>query len=119
MKPGFPNHHLRIIHQHVDDDGVRWYRIFDTSLRERYSDYKWRQADELESKSGLEKRPNPGDVEAILRRAAACRYILYSLLARTDCESLQQWIHTGKENDRWSPQFWGGIGGLGLAILLW
>jgi hypothetical protein len=120
VEPGFPDHHLRIIQQHYADDGVRWYLIFDTSLRERFSDYKWRRADELESRSRLEKRPNPGDVEAILKRAGACRYILYSLLARTDCESLQRWIHTGDEGDRWSPQVWIGAGAVvgSLALIL-
>jgi hypothetical protein len=114
VEPGFPDHHLRIIQQ-LHENGVRWYLIFDTSLTGRVSDYKWRLADDLESKSRLEKRPDPDDVEAILERTASCRYILYSLLARTDCESLQRWIHTGNEADRWSPQV---LIGVGLAAVI-
>ena len=111
VEPGFPNHHLRIIRQFYDVKGVRWYQIFDTSLTERYSDYKWRCADELESKSRLEARPHPDDVPAILQRPDFSRYIPYSILARTDCESLQRWIHTGAEDDRWSPQVWKAVAG--------
>jgi hypothetical protein len=117
VESGFPDHHLRIIRQ-LFQDGVRWYLVFNTSLAGRFSDYKWRRASELESKSRLEKRPDANDVEAILKRAASCRYILYSLLARTDCESLQRWIHTGDEGDRWSPQVWKGIGGGVLLTIL-
>ena len=116
VEPGFPDHHLRIIEQHWDREGVRWYVIFDTSLTGQYSDYKWCPANELESQSRFEARPHPNDVPAIRQRTESCRYILYSLLARTDCESLQRWIHTGAEDDRWSPQVW--IGGLGIVGMI-
>ena len=118
MEPGLPNHHLRIIHRFLDASGVRWYIIHDTHLLD-VSDYRYRQADELEPKSNLYARPHPDHVQAILERAELCRGIEWSALARTDCESIQRWIHTGNEGDRWSPQVWMGIGVavLGAVIL--
>jgi hypothetical protein len=110
VEPGLPDHHLRIVQQFLDAQNVRWYGIFDTSLRENYGDYRWRQANELEPKSRLKARPEPDQVPAILERTAFCRGIEWSMLARTDCESIQGWIHSGNENDRWSPQVWMGIG---------
>ena len=62
--------------------------------------------------------PHPGQIPAILERAALSRFLSYSLFARTDCESLQRWIHTGNEQDRWSPQVWMGIGGSVLGTLV-
>lgn len=103
---GLPDHHLRIVRQFFDASAVRWYRIFDTSLRGGYGDYGWRQADELESKSRLKARPEPDQVPAILERTERCRFVEWSILARTECESIQGWIHTGNESDRWSSQVW-------------
>ena len=110
MEPGLPNHHLRIIDVLVDDNSVRFYLIFDTTMRDGFSDFRWRQADELEFKSKLEARPHADQVPAIVQRVLLCRYVGYSLWSRTDCESLQRWIHTGMEQVRWSPQVWTAIG---------
>jgi len=109
VEPGFPNHHLRIIDSLIDDNHIRWYLIFDTTMRDGFSDFRWRHADALESTSKLEARPRPEDVPAIIERAIQVRYLLYSILSRTDCETLQRWIHTGMEQVRWSPQVWTGI----------
>jgi hypothetical protein len=116
VEPGLPDHHLRVIEQFFDANGARWYTIFDTSLREQYGDYRWRNAEELERLSNLKARPEPQDLPAILARAASCRGIAWSMLARTDCESIQGWIHSGDESDRWSAQVWLGIG-LGVFAL--
>jgi hypothetical protein len=64
IEPGLPDHHLRIVQQFWDGD-LRWYRIFDTSLRDHYGDYRWRQASELESKSYLKARPAADQIPAI------------------------------------------------------
>lgn len=118
VEPGLPDHHLRIV-QPVLDANVRWYLIFDTNLfTEGYGHYEWRGADELEWKSRLEARPHPDDVPAVLERTASCRFIKYSIFARTDCESLQRWIHSGEERDRWSPQVWIGAGAVVASIAL-
>jgi hypothetical protein len=106
VEPGLIDHHLRIVRGFVNHEGVRTYQVFDTSLRVGFSDYSLRLADELESKSRLQSRPPVLQVPFILHRTELCRYIDYSLLARTDCESLQRWIHTGNEQNRWSPQVW-------------
>jgi hypothetical protein len=119
VEPGLPDHHLRIVQQVLDANDVRWYSIFDTSLRDSYGDYRRRQANELEPKSRLKSRPEPEEVPAVLERTAFCRGIEWSVLAQTDCESLQGWIHSGNENDRWSPQVWIAIGaGVLSAIAL-
>src|SRR5260370_11252833 len=97
VEPGLPDHHLRIVQEVLDANNVRWYSIFDTSLGDGYAEYRWRQANELESKSRLKARPEPDEVAAILERTAFCRGIGWSLLARTDCESIQGWIHSGSE----------------------
>lgn len=120
VEPGLITHHLRIIECIVDENSLGWYRIFDTTLQDGRGDYKLRDADELETKSSLYRRPNPNDISAILQRASKCQYIDYSIFDRTDCESIQAWIHTGEENDRWSSQVWVGVGaavgGLVLAF---
>lgn len=103
VETGLPDHHLRIIHRFSDANVVRWYIIFDTRLLD-VCEYKYRHADELEPKSVLRARPHPDQVQAILARAEFCRGIGWSMWARTDCESIQRWIHTGNESDRWSPQ---------------
>lgn len=110
VEPGLPDHHLRIVQRLVDVNLIRWYQIFDTSLKNVYGDFRWRQADELETKSRLKARPNADQVPAILRRTEQCRFIEWSILARTDCESIQGWIHSGDEQDRWSPQVWISVG---------
>ena len=89
VEPSLPDHHLRIIAQFVDPNLRRWYRIFDTRLTQVHSDYSFRLADELDANSRLEARPHPDDVEAILQRTKSCRFLKYSIPARTDCESLQ------------------------------
>lgn len=110
VERGLPEHHLRIVQQFSDASAIRWYRTFDTSLREHHGDYRWCQADELESKSRLKARPNPDQVPAILERTEQCRFIEWSIFARTDCESIQGLIHSGNEQDRWSSQVLLGIG---------
>jgi hypothetical protein len=118
VEPGLIAHHIRIIQCFLDDNSVRWYLIFDTTLEDGHGDYKWRRANELESKSRLYKRPDPGQIPAILERASLCRYVDYSIFARTDCESIQGWIQTGNETDRWSSQVWIGIGAAVGSLLL-
>ena len=121
VEPGLPEHHLRIVQrfqQIFDGNVVRWYSIFNTSLREHHGDYKWRQANELESKSRLKMRPDADQVPAILERTEQCRFIQWSILARTDCESIQGWIHSGDEADRWSSQVWIGIGAGVLSVIV-
>lgn len=119
VEPGLPDHHLRIIERFIDANGAPWYTIFDTSLRVDYGDYRWRHADELEPRSRLKARPDPDAVPAILARTLSCCGIGWSMLARTDCESIQGWIQSGNEDDRWSPQVCMGIGaGLLGAIAL-
>lgn len=117
VEPGIPDHHLRIVQRFVDGNLVRWYRIFDTSPKDVYGDYRWRQADELEAKSRLKARPTPDQIPAILQRTEQCRFIEWSILARTDCESIQGWIHSGDEQDRWSSQVWIGVGVVGAIVL--
>jgi hypothetical protein len=108
---GFPHHHLRIIARHVDNHGQRWYTIFDTTLKRGHADYDWRWADVLEANSELVKSAeNVDHARAILQRCAKLRYWAYSVLQRTDCESLQGYIQTAKEEDRWCPQLWKTIG---------
>jgi hypothetical protein len=118
VEPGLITHHLRITQCFLDGNSVRWYLIFDTTLEEGRGDYRWRRADELESKSQLYKRPNSSQILAILERASLCRYVDYSIFARTDCESIQGWIHTGNGTDRWSSQIWIGIGTAVGSLLL-
>jgi len=116
VEPGLPNHHLRVVRHFVnlgplDFRPVRWYGIFDTNLLERGGgDYSWRLADELEHTSFLNARPAPGQVPEILKRTEQCRHLPWSIMNRTDCESIQRWIHSGDENDRWSPQVLLGVG---------
>lgn len=117
VEPGLPDHHLRIVRQFWDGN-VRCYLTFDTSLRDVYAEYRVRLADELESKSFLRARPRHDQVPAILERTEFCRGIGWSMLARTDCESIQGWIHSGDEADRWSSQVWIGIGAVLGGIVL-
>ena len=42
VEPGLPDHHLRIIQQHVDPNSIGWYSIFDTRLAQGHSDYSLR-----------------------------------------------------------------------------
>lgn len=113
VEPGLPNHHLRIVERHLENN-VRWYKIFDTRMND-VGEYRWRQANELESKSFLYASPTPDQIPAILERTESCRGIEWSAWVRTDCESIQRWIHTGNENDRWSPQV---LIGVGLAAVI-
>ncbi len=113
---GFPNHHLRIVEQRWNGS-VRWYWIFDTRLGS-HGEYSWRRADELdpEHKSVLIARATPDQIPGIRQRTEQCHLVGYSFLARTDCESIQRWIQTGKEGDRWSPQVVAGAGAGLLAL---
>jgi len=115
---GFPNHHLRIVEQRWNGS-VRWYLIFDTRLGS-HGDYSWRRADELdpEHKSVLIARATPDQIPGIRYRTERCHLVGYSFLARTDCESIQRWIQTGNEGDRWSPQVVAGAGAGLLALAL-
>lgn len=117
VEPGLPIHHLRIIQRLVDSNSIRWYSIFDTGLAQGQSDYSFRLADKLEANSRLESRPHSCDVGAILQRTEFCRFCEYSFFDRTDCESLQRWIHSGDESDRWSPQVLAGVAALGCLAL--
>jgi len=108
---GLPQHHLRIISLYVDVNGQRWYWIFDTTLNRKYADYRWIGASELEAGSEL-VLPADNDMHAwyILQRCERLRCVKYSIPQKLDCESLQRFIQTGREDDRWSPQVvWTGL----------
>lgn len=116
---GFPQHNLRIISRNVDEHGQRWYTIFDTTLKREYADYDWRWADVLEANSELVKSAESVDhARAILQRCADLRYMRYSIPRRQDCESLQRYIQTAREEDRWCPQLWKAIGLVTGSLLL-
>ena len=107
---GLPQHHLRIVLTHVDANFQRWYRIFDTTLGRTQADYGWILADVLESNSALvERAKSQAHALEILGRCQANCCLKYSIPRRQDCESLQRFIQTGREDDRWSPQVWTGI----------
>src|SRR5437667_39036 len=110
-KFGLPQHHLRITDRLVDEgDGQRWYKIFDTTLNRGHADYEWVLADQLEASSVLVAHAvNSVHVQQILWRCQNFCCLPYSIRQRQDCESVQRFIHTGRENDRWSPQVWTGI----------
>ena len=86
---GLIDHHMRITDQLVDANLVQWYQIFDTTASRGYADFEWMPADKLETESRLVSRPTPAHVPAILQRTLQCQYLIYSIPARTDCESLQ------------------------------
>ncbi len=116
MEPGLPNHHLRIVEQ-GSINFVRWYLVFDTRLGS-HGDYSWRLADALERKSLRIAGAAPDQIPGIRQRTERCYLVGYSFLARTDCESIQRWIQTGNESDRWSPQVVAGAGAAVLAAAL-
>lgn len=108
---GLPQHHLRIISLRVDAEGQRWYWIFDTTLTRKFADYRWIRATELEARSELVQRAE-STVRAwdILQRCERLRCLKYSIPQKQDCESLQRFIQTGREADRWSSQVaWTGL----------
>ena len=109
---------MRIIDRLVDENLFRWYQIFDTTAARGFADYEWILADKLESESTLVNRSDWQHVPAMLVWAAQCRYLPYSIPARTDCESLQRWIHTGLEQFRWSGQLWTGIATVIGAVIV-
>src|SRR5258706_236255 len=99
---GIPQHHLRIV-ACVNSQGQRWYQIFDTTLTRSHANYEWILADVLEANSELVKRAdNPVHAWQILQRCQANCCLKYSIPQRQDCESLQRFLHTGREEDRWS-----------------
>jgi hypothetical protein len=104
---GFPEHHLRIMYFFESDDGRRLYMTYDTTLKRGYSDYELRDANQLEANSDLvQHADNDMHLQYILARCQASQHIKYSIPGRTDCESLQRFIQTGDEADRWCPQLW-------------
>jgi hypothetical protein len=90
----------------------------DATAARSFTDYDWILAEKLEGESRLVNRPDAQHVPAILARAAQCRYLPYSIPARTDCESLQRWIHTGLEQFRWSGQVWTGMATVVGAVIV-
>jgi hypothetical protein len=109
-KLGVPQHHLRITQVLVDDNGQRWYEIFDTTLQRGRADYEWVLADQLEEFSVLVARAESiAHATEILERCKPLYGLQYAIPGRQDCESIQRFIHTGREADRWSPQVWTGI----------
>jgi hypothetical protein len=116
---GFPEHHLRIIFAFFDDEGERWYQVFDTTLKRGYADYEWRRADQLEANSDLVANAQDNQhLWFIGARCAAVQHVKYSLPARTDCESLQRFVQTGQEADRWCPQLWKMLAGCAAVGVL-
>jgi hypothetical protein len=103
---GLVDHHLRITGRLIDGNWERWYQVFDTTLTRGYADYSWLRAGEFENESRLVNRPDWACVAGTLQRTAYCQNVPYSIPNRTDCESLQRWIHTGLEQYRWNPQIW-------------
>ena len=100
------NHHLRITARWMDEDGVRWYQIFDTTAKRGHADHQTVSAAEIEKHCRLVKRPPAYAIPGILARVPRCRYLPYSIYNRQDCESIQRWIETGEEKYRFSPQVW-------------
>lgn len=116
---GLPQHHLRIIFHHVDSASQRWYQIFDTTLRRGHADYDWTPADVLEANSELVMSAENSDhARAILQRCANLQGLSYSIPQRQDCESLQGYIQTAREQDRWSTQVWTAIGTAFASVLV-
>jgi hypothetical protein len=114
QKNGLPNHHLRITDIIGGAYGPRWYQVFDTTLSRGEANYEWVPADDLERNSTLVARAeNAAHARAILWRCQATCGLKYSIPRQQDCESLQRFIHTGREQDRWSPQV-----GLGMAAAM-
>jgi len=108
---GLPQHHLRVTSVGFDmNAGLPIYQVFDTTLRRGHADYEWRWAHPFEANSILVQRANgPLHVQQILGRCQNFCCLKYSIPQRQDCESIQRFIHTGREADRWSPQVWTGI----------
>jgi hypothetical protein len=108
---GLPQHHLRVTALDLDmNTGLPIYQIFDTTLRRGHADYEWRWAHEFEANSMLVQRADSSrHVQQILERCQNFYCLKYSIPQRQDCESIQRFIHTGREEDRWSPQVWTGI----------
>ena len=121
---GLPQHHLRIIDHRVVHDGfqlVRQYLIFDTTLRRGHADYEWVAADRLEANSELvEHTDDLVKMHEILTMCQRCRYVRYSILKRLDCESLQRYIQTLDEAQRYSQQVrgWATVGAIGFLVVL-
>jgi hypothetical protein len=103
---GLIDHHMRVTNRLVDVNDQSWYQIFDTTLERGHADYEWVPAADLEKTSRIVQRPDQLSVPVILGRSPQCRGLKYSVPERLDCESLQRWIHTGKEEYRWCPQVW-------------
>lgn len=110
------NHHLRITARWMDEYGVRWYQIFDTTAKRGHADYEWVLATEIEKYCRLVKRPPAHAIPGILARTAQCRYVPYSIYNRQDCESIQRWIDTGEEKYRFSPQVWTAVALLAFSV---
>lgn len=109
-KKSVPNHHLLIVEAGPDMCGHPSYQIFDTKVDRGHADFDCVLADELEANSELVLHADsPEHVRAILQRCQELCCRDYSILKRQDCESLQRYIHTGQEADRWSPQVVGAI----------
>jgi hypothetical protein len=100
------NHHLRITARWTDENGKRWYQIFDTTAKRGHGDYEIISAAELEKHCRLFRRPSEAAIPGIVARVPFCRYVPYSIKNRQDCESIQRWIETGEEKYRFSPQVW-------------
>jgi hypothetical protein len=49
VEKGIPDHHPRIIEQLTDSLGIRFYVVFGTSLRDKFSGFRYRNAEQLES----------------------------------------------------------------------
>jgi hypothetical protein len=94
------------------------YQIFDTTLDRRISGFISVDAAELDANSMLVKSAeNYQHGEAIVNRCVQLQNVWYSIPARTDCESLQGFIHCGREEDRHSSQVQGALGVAALALI--
>jgi hypothetical protein len=96
--------------------GEAFYLTFDTTLSRGHAGYVWVDAASFESGSSLDFRPDPELVPIVLARAKFCveQGIPYSVLERTDCDSLTRWLYT---DERWNRQLVTTAGGLLLAAV--
>jgi hypothetical protein len=96
--------------------GEAFYLTFDTRLSRGHAAYEWIDAVAFETESSLDFRPAAESVPAVLARARYCveQGIPYSVLERTDCDSLTRWLYT---DERWNRQLVTVAGGLILGAV--
>jgi hypothetical protein len=137
LEPGFFDHYRTIIESKIfyrrydpwgqpfyveqenpfsGEQGEALYLTFDTTLGRGHAGYEWIDAVPFESRSSLDIRPAAELVPSVLARAQYCveQGVPYSVLDRTDCDSLTRWLYT---DERWNRQLVTVAGGLFLGAL--